>query len=910
MAPVRRRGVRRAVVTTDPRLSPPPDDPGVDDVDAELQFHLDARARELVASGRTADEARAQAAREFGDVEDARRYLRRVDARVRAASRRERYMQDLRHDLAYAVRRLRAAPSFAATAVLTMALGIGANTAIFSIVDGVLLRPLPFPNPASLYAVYTANRTANMLQASVSAVDLDDWRAQRHAIEDLGGYWYGEGSTGVDLTGRGAPRRLSAVFITPGFFSTLDVRPRVGRLPREDELVRGGRDSVVVLTSGFWAREFGESPSVVGSTIMLNGTPYDVLGVLPADMRFPTGGADVFVPYSTIPDSGIPRIRPVRVLSVIARAAPGVSREAVLAEMMGITGRLAAQYSDDRAWDGATVLPLAEVVSGPVRAALLVLAGAVGLVLLIASVNVAVLQLARAMGRSREIAVRLALGARRERLIRQLLTESLLVSIVGGAVGLGVAKLGTAGLLALVAGQLPRADDVTIDSTVIVFAAGLSVLTGLFFGIVPALGASRGDARLLLHDTRRSVAGPGNHRVRAALVVTEIAVAMALVVGAGLMSRSFLALIDTDAGFRPDHLLAVQFTIDANRHLAPTPPPGTAAPAGSPFTTYYAQVIERVRALPGVVSAAAVKDAPFRGNGERNGFGLPGHPVPPGEDLPSATTIHISDGYFATIGAKMIDGREFTPEDRAGTPLVVVVNEAFARQYFPGERAVGKTLLVGRDASIAIVGVVNDIRQVAMSEPARPTMYLNNLQNSRVKTTIVARTAGDPLAMTAAIRQAIWSIDRDQPITSVFTFDDAVSDALARPRLLTVLLNAFGLVGLALGAIGIYGMLVALVNERRREIGVRLALGARRGQILRMIVGRGLALALVGVVAGLAAALALGRLLVAVLYGVRPADPVTFASMALILVLTAALASWLPARRAAAVDPMETLRAE
>jgi predicted permease len=883
---------------------------GADDVDAELQFHLETRARDLIAAGAAAEAARAQAEREFGDVEDARRYLRRVDERVRAASRRERYMQDFRNDLAYAFRRLRAAPAFAVTAVLTMALGIGANTAIFSIVNGVLLRPLPFPNPASLYAVYSANRTGNLLQASVSAVDLDDWRAQRHAIEDLGGYWYGEGSTGVDLTGRGEPRRLSAVFVTPGFFSTLGVQPRAGRLPREDEMVRGGHDTVVVLSSGFWAREFGESPSVVGSTITLNGVPYDVLGVLPADMRFPTGDADVFVPFSTIPDSGIPRIRPVRVLNVVGRAAPGVSREGLLAEMMVITGRLAKQYSADRAWDAATVVPLAEVVSGPVRAALLVLAGAVGLVLLIASVNVAVLQLARAVGRGREIAVRLALGARRGRLIRQLLTESLLVSIVGGALGLGLAKLGTGGLLALGAGQLPRAQEVTIDATVVLFAAGLSILTGVIFGIVPALGASRGDARLLLHDTRRSVAGPGNHRVRAALVVTEVAVAMALVVGAGLMSRSFLALVETDAGFRPDHLIAVQFTIDANRHGAPNPPAGTPASPGSPYTTYYAQVIEQVRSLPGVVSAAAVKDAPFRGNGERNGFNLPGHPLPPGEDPPSATAIHISDGYFRTIGARMVDGREFTPEDRLGTRPVVIVNEAFARQYFPGERAVGKTLLAGGAESIEIIGVVNDIRQVAMSEPARATMYWDNLQNARVKTTIVARTAGDPLAMTVAIRQAIWSIDPDQPITSVFTFDDAVSNVLARPRLLTVLLGAFGFVGLALGAIGIYGMLVALVNERQREIGVRLALGAQRGQILRMVVGRGLVLALAGVVAGLAAAFALSRLLVAVLYGVRPAVPLTFAGMALVLVLTAALASWLPARRAAALDPVETLRAD
>ncbi|MFI5177747.1 MAG: ABC transporter permease [Vicinamibacterales bacterium] len=819
-------------------------------------------------------------------------------------------MGDFRHDLTYAFRRLRAAPAFAATAVLTLALGIGANTAIFSIVNGVLLRPLPFPRPHDLYAAYSANRTGGQLQASVSAVDLDDWRAQRQAIDDVGGYLYGEGSTGVDLTGQGAPRRLSAVFVTPGFFTALGVQAREGRLPREEELVRGGHDTVAVLTYGFWMQQFGGSRAIVGSTIQLGGKPYDVLGVLPPDMRFPAGGADVFVPYSTIPDSGIPRIRPVRVLNVVARAKPGVTGETVRAELMTITARLAAQYPEDRAWDGATVVPLAEVMTGPVRQGLLVLFGAVGLVLLMACVNVAGLQLARAMSRSREIAVRLALGAKRGRLVRQLLTESLALSLVAGVVGVGLARVGVAGLLSLSAGQLPRADEVALDWTAVVFALGASVVTGLLFGLVPALRSSRAGAHLVLRDTGRTVVGSGQHRLRAALVVIEVAVAMVLVVGAGLMSRSFLALVDVDPGFRADHLLAVQFTIDADRHAAPaadrTAPPN----AGSPYTLYYSQVIEKVRTLPGVVSAAAVKDPPFRGNGERNGYTVPGRLVPPGEDSPTATVIHISDGYFQTIGARLVDGREFTPRDRTGAPFVLIANEAFARQVFPGERAVGKTLLMGRNIPVEIVGVVNDIRQIAMAEPAKPTIYLHNLQNARVKTTIVVRTAGEPLALSGAIRDAIWSIDPNQAITAVFTFDDAVSRALARPRLLTVLLGAFGGLGLALGAVGLYGILAALVGERRREIGVRLALGARPGNVRAMIIRRGLTLAVLGVVAGLAGALALSRFLTTVLYGVTPVDPLTFAAMAGVLIAAAAFASWLPARRAAALDPIETLRGE
>jgi predicted permease len=880
-----------------------------DDVDAELRFHIESRTAELMAAGRTIDEARAQAIQEFGGVDETRRYMYRMDDRVDAARRRRNYMSDFCQDVTYAWRRLRAAPGFALTAVLTLALGIGANTAIFSMVNGVLLRPLPFPEPARLYAVYSANKTAGLLEASVSAVDLDDWRAQRQAVEDMGGYFYSEGSSGTDLTGRGAPRRLSGVFITPGFFTTLGVQPARGRLPSENEMVRGGADHVAVLTHGFWVREFGADPAIINSTISLGGQPYTVIGVLAEDMRFPTGSADIYLPFSTIPDTGIPRLRQVRVLQVVARARPGVTEDAVRAELMSITGRLAQQYAEDRAWGAATVRPLTDVVVGPARQGLLVLFGAVGLVLLMACVNVAGLQLARAMGRGHEVAVRLALGARRGRLIRQLLTESLVLSVVGGVLGVVLAKVSLVGLLALSAGQLPRAAEVTLDGPVVAFAIGISILTGLLFGIVPALRTSRGDAQLVVRDGGRSVAGQANQRLRLVLVVTEVAVAMMLVIGAGLMGRSFLALYQVDAGFKADHLLAVQFSIDANRHPTPNRPPGLPPVDGVPFVQYYQDVIEKVRSLPGVVSAAAVKDPPLRGNGERNGFNIPGQPVPAGEDPPSATVIHVSYGYFSTIGAR-VDGREYTPQDRIGAPFVVMVNEAFARRFFPGERAVGKKLLMGRDSQIDIIGVVNDIRQVAMAEPAQPTIYMHNLQNTRGKMTVVARTKGEPLDMADDIRQAIWSLDSQQAITAVFTFDEAVSRALAAPRLLVVLLASFGLVGLALGAVGVYGILSAVVNERRREIGVRLALGASPGRVQAMIVRRGLTLTAIGVALGLAGAAGLSRFLSTVLYDVKPVDPWTYAGMAGVLIATAMVASWLPARNAARTDPLESLRQE
>jgi putative ABC transport system permease protein len=861
-----------------------------------------------MAAGVPPGAAHAQALREFGDLDDARRYMSRLDQLTTAAARRRRYMDDLRRDLRNAFRRLRDAPGFTAAAVLTIALGVGMNAAVFSVVRAVLLRPLPFPQSDRLYMVYSANRTAGRFDAAVSPVDLDDWRARRQSIQDIGGYFYAEGSTGLDWTGKGDPRRLSTVFVSPGFFSTLGVIPVSGRLPREDEMVRGGHDRVAILTYGFWRREFGGAPIQSGLTMTLNGAPYDVIGVLPSDLRFPTEAADLFVPYSTIPDDAIPRVRQVRLMSVVARARDGVELSGVRTEMARITQQLAAEFAEDRAWDSATVVPLRDAVVGSVRDGLLVLFGAVGLVLLIASVNVAGLQLARAASRGREMAVRLALGARRERLIRQLLTENVVLALIGAIVGLVLARWTVAAFIALSAGELPRAAEISVDATVVAVTLGVSALVGMLFGLVPALRASSTDVQQALRAGSRSLAGVEGHRLRTGLVIAEVAVAMILVVAAGLMVRSFRSLTNVDAGFRPDHLLAVQFTINTDRHGGPppTPTPGF----GSAYALFYHDVVEKVRTLPGVKAAAAVKDPPFRGNGEINSFRLPGRVVPAGEDPPSATAIHVSDGYFATIGTPIVEGREFTAHDLANAPRVFVVNEAFARQFFPGESAVGKRLILGQNSQVEIVGVVHDIRQVAMWQPARPTIYVHNLQNSRVKTTIVVRTAADPLTLVNPIKQAIWSMDPQQAITAVFTFDESVGRALSRPRLLTVLMGSFGALGLLLGAIGIFGVLSSLVGERRREIGVRLALGATPTSVAGLILSRGVRLAGVGILIGLGGAIAGGRLISNVLYDVHPTDPPTLIVVGLALLGAAVAASWWPAYRASRLDPVETLRTE
>lgn len=873
-----------------------------DDVDRELQAHLDERVEALVRTGVSAADARAQALREFGDLEDARQYMGAVAERAADVRRRKDYMGELRHDVRYAVRRLWAAPSFTITSLLTLALGIGATTAIFSLVYGVVFRSLPFPVADRLYTVYSANPTAGNQQASVSAVDVDDWRARRRDVAELGGVMYMAGSSGVDLTGRGDPRQLPAAFITPGFFEALGVVPAAGRLPREDEMTRAGDDDVVLLTHRFWQREFAGSSDVLGTSLTISGRPHRVLGVLPESMRYPAPEIDVFVPYSTIPDRGIPRIRPVRTLDVVARAKPGITQAAVQAEMNGIAAQLAQEFPDNRNWTQTTVVPLGETVTGPVRDGLVVLLVTVLLTLLMAAINVAALQVARASGRGRELAVRVALGARKGRLVRQLLTESFVIAAIGCAAGVALSYGILRVILGLAAGQIPRAAEVGIDGTAMLFAVGVSLVSGLIFGVAPALRAIDADPQIALAGSRGSV-GAQSHRLRSGLVVAEVAVAVMLVLGGGLMGRSFLALMDTDPGFDPNGLVAVQLTINTDRHEVPSDP---SRPGHRGYMQFYQDVIDRVRALPGVESAAAVKHVPFRGNGERNSFGITGRTRPAGEDAPTAAIIHVSGGYFDTIGARLKGGREFTRDDRAGTPLVVMVNEAFERRHFPGENAVGQRLDFGRPAEI--IGVVRDIRQVAMSQPSVPTIYISNLQNGRSQMTVVARTAGDPMALVPSIRQAVWTLDSQQAITDVYTFEDSIALTMARPQLLVVLLGGFAVMGLLLGAVGIYGVLAALVSQRRQEIGVRMVLGARPSDVLRLVIRRGLTLTTAGLAIGLAGAWWLTTYLASVLYDVEPTDPATFAVVILILLSAALLASWIPAARAARVDPASAMR--
>jgi len=807
-------------------------------------------------------------------------------------------LDELKQDTRFAIRTLAKNRAFTAVAVLTLALGIGANSAIFSVVNGVLLKPLPFPHPGQLLRAWQNNTTqASNNPGPISAVNLDDWRARRRSIADIGGYWFSEGQSGTDLTDLGEPQRLAATFVTPGFWNTLGVAPQIGRVPRDDEMVRGSNDRLIVLSQAFWQRQFGGDASVIGRRVTLGGDSYEIVGVMPESFRFPSAHLDVYIPFSTIPDNAIPRIRPVRILSMVARMKPGITLGQANAELDAIAHGLAEEYPENRIAGAASAEPLQQSMVGKVRASLLVLLGAVGFVLLIASVNLASLLLARATARERELAVRVALGAARSRILRQLVTESLVLAAVGGALGIGVAQFGVRLLVQLAGSQLPRAEEIGLDANVVLFTVAVSLVTGVVFGLVPAIRASSPELQQTLREgTRGSTHGTG--ALRNALVVTEVALAMILVVGAGLMTRSFVKLMQVDLGFAPDHRVAVNYTISTQRH-----------PAEGEPQQVYRSILDKVRTIPGVVAAGAVRDLPFRGDGEPVGF-LPRGATPgPNGQLPTATMMFTSDGFFNAMGIPLVAGRDLSESDRNGAPGALVVNQAFVKKYLSGN-PIGQVLNFGGTQTIPIVGVVGDVHQTSVDESPAPRMYVSVYQVFRVRVNLVVRTRDDPRLMIKRIEDGIRSVEPRQTITSAFTLDDAVGDAIARPRLLTVLLGLFGTMGLVLGALGIYGMLAYLVTQRTREIGVRVALGAQPRDVLGMVVGSGLRLAGLGVIVGFAGALLLTRLMQGVLYGISPNDPLTFGVVAVALLVVAGVASWIPALRATRVDPLVALRAE
>jgi putative ABC transport system permease protein len=808
-------------------------------------------------------------------------------------------MGTLIQDLRYGVRMLWKSPGFTIVAVLTLALGIGANTAIFSVVNGVLLRPLPFRDPSRL--VLIAEKSSFPI-ISTSYENYLDWRDQSHSFESM------EATRGssITLTGAGEPERLNVRMATAGLFSMLGINAQIGRtfLPEED---RAGGTPVALLSYGLWQRRFGGSADIIGKTVNLDLQPYTVVGILPSGFQI-LQPADLYLPFTpwakTLPAdrNWHPGIIP------LARLKQGVSKEQARGEMVGITKRLEQQYPDYNTGTSADVVGLQDEIVQNSRPALLLLLGAVSFVLLIACANVANLLLARAASRGREVAIRTAMGASRGRVIRQLLTESVLLSLAGGLLGVIVA-LAAVGLLPKIAGDsIPQGAPIGLDPWVLAFTAVVSLFTGLLFGIVPALRTANLDLRGTLNEgSRGSTAGPGQHVLRGALVAMEIALAMLLLVGSGLLLRSFSRLQEVPPGFQPDHLLVADIPLSPTAYAKP-----------QDRYQFFDRLVERAKSLPGVRSAAAASFLPVSGGGSIIHFNITGHPPKSPHEFVAAGYRTITPNYLETLGVPLLQGRFFTRGDNEKSPAVVIINATMAHTFFPNENPLGKRLQLGalpeqEVPTMEIVGVVGDVHFGLGTDP-QAEMYLPYRQADLLlpvfQLSVVMRTAGDPSLETSALRSALAEIDPNQPLVKVRTMEENMATTVAQPRFRTWLIGILAMLALVLAAVGVYGVMSYTVTQRTSEIGVRVALGAQPRDVFRIIVGQGLRLALFGVGVGLVAALVLTRLLQSFLFGISAYDPLTFIAVSLLLTLVAVAASYFPARRATRVDPMIALRYE
>lgn len=796
-------------------------------------------------------------------------------------------------DMRYAARTLRKSLGFSLVVLAALALGIGATTAIFTVVNSVLLEPLPFPHADRLVALREV-RPDGHVNPSVQTQNLLDWRAHNRSFE----YVAALSQLPINVAAaNGDAEQVNGLRVTADFFPLLGIRPLIGRwLTAEDD--QPGAPARVILSYGYWKRRFGGDPQIVGGQLNVSGGPGEVIGVMPSGFALPNIRAEVFVAAQIDPASAP---SDGRYFQVYGRMREGVRIGAAQAEMRSLAAQTAAERPERNARWSATAMPLLDDAVGNVRVALLVLLGAVFFVLALCCVNVANLYLMRTYNRARELAVRHALGAGRGRIVHQLLAESLLLTLTGGLLGIGFAYLGVQALLALLPASfpLPRLAEVQVDGRVLLVCLGVSIIAGVTFGVVPALIADfRSPADALRHSAR-SVAGRRSALGRM-LVVAEVALALVLVCGAGLMARSFIELNRVNPGFRPERLLTVRMLLlpakygpDSNARVVE-------------------QMLDRIRALPQVSAAASIHWLPLNGIGSASGVSRADRPAPPPGSGTGAGFSVISDGYFHTMGIPLIAGREFDSHDRTGSRPVAVINQAAARMLYPDDNPIGKQLSVDwvGPPHAEIVGVASDARFEGIESRPEPFIFLPNLQRPSLYCGLVIRTAGDPVAMSAAVREAIRSVDPEQGVMETSTMEQRITDSVAQPRLQTILLGVFGILALVLACIGIYGVLAYAVSERWREIGVRVALGATPGRILREILSSGLSLAAIGLLIGLAAALALTRYLEALLYSVRPTDPAVFGLAIATLLLVATAACYLPARRAARVDPIVVLREE
>jgi putative ABC transport system permease protein len=853
------------------------------ELDEELRYHIEQQTEQNIRLGMNPEEARHNAQKAFGGVEQAKERSR--DARG------VRWIEDLWQDLRYSARMLLKNPGFTLVAVTTLTLGIGANTAIFSLVEALLLRPLPYAEPDRLVLMSEKGRN------HITYPNFSDWRERAQSFEGMASIR----NQTLNLTGVDTPVSLRGRTVNWNFFHLLGVQPQLGRLfVAEDD--RRGAARTALLSDGLWKTQFGADPRVIGRTLMLDGEPYEAIGVLPPGFEY-FKADDVYVPIGPFlkPD-GLMQRGVSMGLFALGRLKPGVTLAQANSELTGIAAQLEREYPADNKDRGAMAEPLKDVMSEGVRRSLWVLLGAVVFILLIACVNVANLLLARGADRQREMALRLALGAGRGRIVRQLLSESLLIALLGGAFGALLGGWMLNGLLALAPDDVPQLYRVSLNMTALLFTLVVSALTSVFCGLAPALHAARADLGAALKEGGRSTAGAARDRTRKTLLVVEVSLALVLLVGAGLLTRSMARLLGIDPGFNTENLLTMRLNLRSEAYTVPR------------RLSLYDESLARLGALPGARGAAITRSLPIDGSDWSSAFRAADKPSPFGY----AALSSISANYFEVMGMRVLKGRVFTSTDTAEAPRVAVINETLAARIWPGEDPIGKRLKTGMkefpdqwNPWCEVVGVVADVKLEVLEQDTPAQMYFPLLQRPNSPTLwLVVRTAGDPLQAVAAVERTVHAVEKDLPIYSVRSMNQLLGSSLATRRLTLVLLAGFAALALLLAAVGIYGVTSYSFRQRTHELGIRMALGAQAGDVLKLVLMQGLKLAFVGVLIGLTAAFSLTRWMKSLLFEVSPTDPMTFAVIALLLIAVALLACWIPARRATKVDPLVALRCD